>query len=175
MSQHVIIDGNNLLHAMHAHAPIPHVGRETLVRVIERWGRGHDGRITLVFDGPTPRGGLSGQMKSKRLRVRFSAPASADDVIVGMVHQATRPAEIRVVTSDNAIRHEARARKCLHSSAKEFVEELVSPGQVDSAPAASAETSEKPSGVTPAEAEQWAELFGMDDDDQPFDGHEAMR
>ena len=36
VAQHVIIDGNNLLHAMHEHAPIPHVGRETLVKIIER-------------------------------------------------------------------------------------------------------------------------------------------
>jgi len=39
MAAHILIDGNNLLHAMHQRAPIPQVGRETMVRVIERWAR----------------------------------------------------------------------------------------------------------------------------------------
>ena len=112
MPQHVIIDGNNLLHAMHAHAPLPAIGRETLVKVIERWAGAREDLVTLVFDGPVPRGGLARQMSSGRIAVRFAAPATADDVIVEMIHHASQPTALVVVTGDTAIRHEARLGAC---------------------------------------------------------------
>ena len=40
--EHVIIDGNNLLFAMYEHAPVPNIGRETLVRTVERWARNRE-------------------------------------------------------------------------------------------------------------------------------------
>ena len=42
MPRQVVIDGNNLLYAMREHAPIPNVGRETMVRIIERWAKTHE-------------------------------------------------------------------------------------------------------------------------------------
>ncbi len=124
MPQHVIIDGNNLLYAMHAQAPMPHVGRETLVKLVERWAGRGDHEVTLVFDGPIPPGGLARQMASDRITVRFSAPVTADDIIVDMIHQAKDPTIIRVVTSDNAIRHEAKRRRSRNTVAADFIEEL---------------------------------------------------
>ncbi len=124
MTEHLIIDGNNLLHAMHAHAPIPNVGRETLVRLIERWATPRSERVTLVFDGPVPRGGLARQMRSKRMAVRFSAPLTADDVIVELVKTAVYPTALRIVTGDNAIRLEASYRRCVCTGDAEFVREL---------------------------------------------------
>ena len=124
MTDHLIIDGNNLLHAMHAHAPIPNVGRETLVRLIERWAKPRRERVTLVFDGPVPRGGFATQMRSKRMAVQFSAPLTADDVIVELIKTAAHPAMIRVVTGDNAIRLEASYRRCTCTGDAEFVREL---------------------------------------------------
>jgi predicted RNA-binding protein with PIN domain len=172
MSQHVVIDGNNLLHAMHDHAPIPNVGRETLVRIIERWARQGDNDVTLVFDGPTPHGGLADQMRSSRIKVLFSSPQTADDVIVAMIHRAPRPDTVRVVTSDTAIRHEAGLRRCLHTYAVAFVHELFATEDQPHRPTQA--SPEKPRNVSPEEAKEWMELFGIDDDDQPFDGHDAM-
>ena len=173
MAEHVIIDGNNLLHAMHAHAPLPTVGRETLFKIIDRWARRGDDRVTLVFDGPVPHGGLAKQLASSRIDVRFSAPQTADDVIVGMVHRATDPGTIRVVTSDRAIQHEASYRRCRHVDAAAFVAELFPrQGSPKSAPTA---PREKPPDVTPEEKREWLDAFGYDDtDDEPFDGFDAM-
>ena len=171
MPQHVIIDGNNLLHAMHAHAPIPHIGRETLVRIVERWAGQGDDDVSLVFDGAVPREGLAGQMTSSRITVRFSAPATADDVIVDMIHRAKDPGKLHVVTSDKAIRHEARHRRCRHTDAVRFVKELFPPA--DKPRSARAAPGEKPGEISADEAQIWLDTFGMDDT-EPFDGHDAM-
>lgn len=174
VSQHVVIDGNNLLYAMHAHAPIPSVGRETLVRVVERWARQGQDDVTVVFDGPVPHGGLGEQMLSNRIEVRFSAPQTADDVIVAMVGQAKRPDTLRIVTGDKAIRREARMRRCQHTNAVAFVAELFT-SKKGHRPAADAPR-EKPTDVSPEEAQEWVDLFGLDDDhdDEGFDGQDAM-
>ncbi|MGB2987182.1 MAG: NYN domain-containing protein [Phycisphaerae bacterium] len=174
MAQHVIIDGNNLLYAMHAHAPLPQVGRETLVKVIERWAGQGDDDVTLVFDGPVPREGLARQMTSSRITVRFSAPVTADDVIVSLVHRTKDPGTVRVVSSDTAIRREAKYRRCLTTDVVTFVAELFpGPGESKPAPPGSVE---KPENVSPEETREWLELFGFEDsDDEPFEGYDTMR
>ena len=174
MPQHVIIDGNNLLHAMHAHAPVPTVGRETLVKIVEQWARAGDDDVTLVFDGAVPRGGLAQQMASSRITVRFSAPDTADDVIVRMVHASPHPTSIRVVTSDTAIRREARYRRCADTDAVTFVAELY-PDARASGPPSRKGAAEKPRNVSPQETQEWLETFGLaGEDDESFDGQDAM-
>ncbi len=173
MQAHVIIDGNNLLHAMHAHAPLPTIGRGTLIKVVERWARQGDDDVTVVFDGPVPREGLAKQMASSRIGLRFSAPATADDVIVTMVQRAKDPSTVRVVSSDTAIRHEAKYRRCRCTDVVSFVAELfASEGKSKPPPSA---TEEKPNRVSPEESREWLELFGLDDNGaEPFDGYDAM-
>lgn len=174
MSQHVLIDGNNLLFAMRSHAPVPAVGRETLVRIVERWARRGDDEVTVVFDGPDPPRGLLQQMASRRIAVRFSAPQTADDIIVDMMERARRPDEIRVVTGDTAIKKVAAYRRCKHIEAVAFVRELFAP---EKKPAPDVQApDEKPSELSPEEAQEWADLFGVkDDEDEPFDGFNAMQ
>ena len=172
MERHVIIDGNNLMYAMHAHAPLPNVGRETMVRVIDRWAQRRGANVTLVFDGPEPGAALRRQMTGVRVSVHFSAPKTADDVIVEMVHELRDPSDVCVVTSDTAIRYEARSRRCGHVDSERFVRELF---EKDDEPEMRQEkpADEKPGAITPDERRFWSETFGADDDEQ-FDGHDAM-
>jgi predicted RNA-binding protein with PIN domain len=166
----VIIDGNNLIHAMHEHAPIPAVGRETLVRIVDEWARRGQDRITIVFDGPPPRRELAKQMDSTRVFVRFSAPATADDVIVDMVQNARHPTAIRVITSDTAIRHEAKYRRCRHTDSASFVRELFA--TTDSTQLKQTESEkkpEKPKSVPAEEVEEWMDVFNSDDQPSPDD------
>lgn len=171
MVERVIIDGNNLLHAMHAEAPLPTIGRETLVKLVERWARRGDDEVTLVFDGAIPREGLARQMASTRIAVRYSAPQTADDVIVAMVHGAKAPGTVRVVTSDTAIRREARHRRCRHTDAVTFIAELLPPEPRPTTTPTT--TDEKPQPPSDQQAREWLELFGYDDT-EPFDGYDAM-
>jgi len=178
MTPHVIIDGNNLLHAMHAHAPLPAVGRETLVRVVERWARRGTDDVTIVFDGGAPRGGLAMQMASSRLKVRFSAPATADDIIVALIARATDPSALRVVTGDKAVRLEAGYRRCQRTDAAAFVAELFHE-PISCAPGPGNPTrtgeGEKPGPMNQDETKRWLAEFGLDEsDDEPFDGADAM-
>ncbi len=128
MPRHVIIDGNNMLYAMHAHAPIPSVGRETMVKVIERWARRGTDEVTLVFDGPEPIGGLSRQMASSRITVRFSAPKSADDIIVALIHRARDPGqgprddEGQELVAVHGVAHGLHARLVLVDAAQDVAE-----------------------------------------------------
>ena len=88
-----------------------------------------------------------------------------------MIHRVRRPDTVRVITGDTAIQHEARLRKCQHTDAAAFVRELFasrnrSHTTVQGVP-------EKPCDVSPEEAREWIELFDIDDE-EPFDGHDAM-
>jgi len=171
MGEHVIIDGNNLLHAMREHAPIAAVGRETMVRLIERWSRSSGCSVTLVFDGPAPRGGFGKQLSPDALTVRFSAPATADDLIVAAIAKEKDPTLLRVVTSDTAIRHAASYRRCRCTDAVSFIGELFRDQGRCEAPQPL--TEEKPTGDASEEAEHWKHTFGGTDD-EPFDGFDAM-
>ncbi|MBI4717127.1 MAG: NYN domain-containing protein [Planctomycetes bacterium] len=171
MPLHVVIDGNNLLFAMHEHAPLPNIGRDTLVRTVERWARQGADDVTLVFDGPEPRGGLAAQLASPRIRVRFSAPQTADDVIVSYIQRARDAGTVRVISSDSALRHEAHRRRCRHTDSAAFVAELFArPGTV----ASPGGPDEKPGEPTTDESQEWLRAFGVEGDD-PFDGFDAMQ
>ncbi len=171
----IIIDGNNLLHAMHAHAPLPSVGRETLVRIVERWARQSTEDVVVVFDGPLPRGGMRAQLASKRIDVRFSESRTADEIIVRMLAKASNPSIVEVVTSDKAIQHAARGRRCHYRDTKSFIDRLF--GQsAENTPAPTTPSSvEKPPPPSVDQADDWLETFGLkSEDDEPFDGFEAM-
>jgi len=182
---HVIIDGNNLFHAIRDLAAATSIGREKLVRLIERWAQRGRRAATLVFDGPPPPGGLARQMSSPRIDVRFSGSRTADDVIVDLVNAAANPHEIRVVSNDSAIGHAARYRRCQHTLCDDFIRELYQDGDEQSGRTDSVSKKpgssppfgghEKPVAPSSDEAKRWLDTFGYDPDDkEPFDGSEAM-
>jgi predicted RNA-binding protein with PIN domain len=163
MPKHVLIDGNNLLHAMHEHAPIPHVGRETLVKIIERWASRTDDRVTIVFDGPTPPAGLAEQMALGRVTVCYSAPHTADDIIVAEIHSAPHPTHLHIVTSDKAIRSEARHRRSQDTDSSSFVRDLFDkPGNAQESSDVNSPTDEKPETASRKESDEWMITFGYD-------------
>jgi predicted RNA-binding protein with PIN domain len=165
---HVVIDGNNLLYAMHEHAPVPSVGRETLVRVVERWAKRGDEKVTIVFDGPPPQGGLVRQMTSKRVEVRFAAPRTADDVIIDLIGRDRAAGRLRIVTSDKAIRHEAKRRRCAHTDSASFVGEIFAgevPGSGTAHRSPEPPRGEKPARTPEHEVDDWIEYFDIDEDE----------
>lgn len=178
MVEQILIDGNNLLHAMHAHAPLPAVGRETMVRVVDRWARGENVRVLIVYDGPTPPDGLARQMSTSRVDVRFSAPDSADDVIADLLRKVRRPAAVRVVSSDTAVRREASRRRCGQTDCVHFIAELFPDSNNPDAPPEGKISSsrhstgngpadpadDKPGGVDAKQADEWMRWFGFEEE-----------
>jgi len=114
MQEHLIIDGNNAMHA------IPEIdkelsrdrnfARESLLRMLEPLVS--DGlRVTVVFDGRAGRGSLKKYGHSGSFDVFYSSSSEgADGAIERMVMAAKYPAKICVITNDNLIRN------CAYSS-----------------------------------------------------------
>lgn len=172
MPQRFYIDGNNLLHAMRAYAPVPNVGRETMVRLIEKWVARSGNLVTLVFDGPTPRGAMAAQMASKALTVQFSARRTADDLLIDAIHACSDPGATAVVTGDRAILHEAGVRRCQRISPTEFIETLfrkpADKGRVESP------QPEKPSAVSAKEAQELLDLIDEAEGEGELTGLDEM-
>ncbi|BBY16643.1 NYN domain-containing protein [Mycolicibacterium litorale] len=78
-----------------------------LVVALEEWARTESAEVTVVFEKP-----LSPPLTSDTVTVTnapASAPNSADDEIVRLVHAADDPGEIRVATSDRTLIERVRA------------------------------------------------------------------
>lgn len=129
----------------------------------------------VVFDGAAPTRGLKRQLAPEGLDVRFSAPRTADDLIVELIHAATSPDQLLIVTDDKAILYEARLRGCASASSKGFTETLFasagrSPTSTPLPPA------EKPTDVSPEDQAYWRREFGFPNAaDDPSEGLEGMK
>jgi predicted RNA-binding protein with PIN domain len=178
VTEHVIIDGNNLLHAMHAHAPMPHMGRETLLRIIERWAVRTRRQVTLVYDGARPAGDFARQFQAHQVNVQFSAPRTADDLIADLIGAVRDAGRVRVVSSDLAVRRDAVRRRCGYLDCPAFVAELLAtkdePSQDSPAARPPEASADKPTEPNADLAREWMAEFGVPHDDEPFEGHDAM-
>lgn len=98
----LIIDGYNLMHqdeALNGRRDDLQTARQRLVRRIERAAPELAPRITMVFDGRES--GRDAAFDTPHLEVIFSpSNRTADGLIEQMVHGATKPERILVVTSD---------------------------------------------------------------------------
>ncbi len=104
-----LIDGNNLLGSWGGPA-IHGDGRVAVVRGVAEFCRARGAHAIVVFDGAPVRPEL-GDQDLGGVKVRFpGAGGDADAVIRQVLDEATRPAEIIVVTSDRALYSYARTR-----------------------------------------------------------------
>ncbi|MFQ5490213.1 MAG: NYN domain-containing protein [Phycisphaerae bacterium] len=162
-----LIDGNNLLHAVHALGAGPAVGRQGLCTLVTAWALRTGASVTLYFDGPMPRGGLAAQLQPKGIEVRFSGKATADSLIEQEVAAAALPAEITVVTSDRAIQHEVRYRKAKTTASDHFAEQLYH--REERTTRTERQTVEKPDEPDPDDVETWMKRVEDDLGDLPDD------
>ena len=112
LTTRLIVDGTNLLHALARGAdrlpPAALIGRLRGLIPAEV-------EIELVFDGPAERG-LRGERIASGVRVRYSGPRSADELILSLVEEVRAtlgPAEtasLLVVTDDRDLRGRLGAR-----------------------------------------------------------------
>ena len=169
-----LIDGNNLLHAAHAHMPGPPVGRQRLCELLGRWGVRNATDLTVVFDGPRPRPTFERQMRAADITVIFSAPRSADEIIEEMIEQAPTPSDIHVVTGDRAIQSVARWRRCACVESADFARELAMPPPPARDEQVPQPPPEKPGAIPREETDEWLRRFEYDPD-QPPDDTDLMR
>ena len=126
MQEHLMVDGNNALHAIPELAAElsrdRNQARESLLRLLEPLQSGENIMLTVVFDG---RGGRSSIEKHRNIEeftvIYSSSVQGADGVIERMLMAAQSPERIVVVTNDGLIRN------CAYESGASAmrVEELV--------------------------------------------------
>ncbi len=163
-----IIDGYNLLRNSSLGVP-QHLDlegqREHLNRLLLSYANRTGYHLTVVFDGATSR--TTNARVSKLLRIIFSqADKEADDIIREMIRKEKHPAELTVVSSDNAIQFTARdhGAGCLSSADFSRILRASAPTR-DDAP-------EPPNGLkydpnlNEDEIQYWKSLFDSGEDDE---------
>jgi predicted RNA-binding protein with PIN domain len=158
----VIIDGTNLLWAIHEVRDEPEVTNEIqLCRTLDRYFAMTSEEGEVVFDGAGP------PDKSEfdsvgRLSVVFSGfHSDADTVIEEKVAASTSPRRLTVVSNDRRLRQAVAARKAATVKSDQFWSQVLNELRRDK-PAAK-EPEEKRDGLTDGETEQWLDLFGLDE------------
>ena len=150
----VLIDGYNLIHRAPLLKPGPdrtlREARDKLVNLLAWVVGSGDAHFLVVFDGAEGGGRDPG---SGRVEVRYSRPPEkADDLIRRLVEeQVERVERLTVVTSDLEVARHARAMGADVSLSDLFLASMLGPGQE--------KADEKPTGMSKAELEEWAELF----------------
>ena len=126
MQEHLIIDGNNALHAVPQLAQTlkkdRQMARDDLVRMLEPLQARENCLLTVVFDGRGGKTALSKHRGNEQYSIIYSSSSQgADGVIERMLMAAEYPERITVGTNDNLIRNCAYT----HGAAVMRVEELV--------------------------------------------------
>ena len=126
MQEHLIIDGNNALHAIPQLAKTlerdRQMAREDLVHMLEPLQARNGYLLTVVFDGRGGKTSLTKHRGNEEYSIIYSSSSQgADGVIERMLMAAEFPERITVGTNDNLIRNCAYT----HGAAVMRVEELV--------------------------------------------------
>ena len=110
-------------------------------------------------------GPLAEQMKHDRVEAVYSAPRSADDLILERIAADSAPRRLTVVSSDRELRRAGRRRRCKLARSEEFADTLISASDRPP-PRAPAEPPEKRHGcLTPAETQAWMRELGLSEED----------
>ena len=80
-----------------------------------------------------------------------------------------------MVSSDTALRHEARLRRCRHTDVVSFIQRELFPTEGQSPTDPEQAEPEKPESLSSKETDEWIKQFGLDSDDEEFDGKDAMK
>ena len=151
-----LVDGYNLMHAWDRSLPEKddlEAARTRLLDALADFSARWDERVTAVFDGvdlPYPDRG-----SHRGVAVRFSrTPQDADRLIAACLEKSHHRRDTTVVSSDNAVRNEARAVGAKVLSSQEFAEVL---RHGPDRKAGSRNTS-----LSDAEVKGWAKIFGVD-------------
>ena len=104
-------------------------------------------------------------MRAAGLKVRFSAPRTADELIEETIEQSPTPGRIWVVTTDRAIQSVARHHRCRCTSSADFLIPLATP---DTKPAPKTPPTPTPRDESQEKnADHWLRTFGYDPDEPP--------
>jgi uncharacterized protein len=156
----IIIDGNNLLHAVYKiDEDSISIHAIELCRIVSRYLKliGQDGEI--VFDGAGPRD--KSQFENIEIPEVFFAGAGgdADSVIEEKIRLVSAPKKLTIVSSDRRLRKAAHTRKAAAVKSEDFWTQLQKQlSKKRPAP----EPRAKREGISEIETKQWLDFFGIE-------------
>ena len=129
MQEHLLVDGNNAMHA------IPELARElkrdrnlardSLLRMLEPLASKGSSLVTVVFDGKDSPQSIGKHREMDEFSVVFSSSvAGADGTIEKMLMSAKHPERIVVVTNDGLIRNCAYSEGAAAMKVEELIKRL---------------------------------------------------
>ncbi len=128
MQEHLIIDGNNAMHAIpeltRELSRDRNLARDSLLRLLEPIVS-YGSRITVVFDGRAGKGTLKKHHYLETFDIFYSSSSEgADGAIERMVMAAKHPDRLCVVTNDNMIRNCAYANGASAMRIEQLIKQL---------------------------------------------------
>ncbi len=156
-----IIDGNNLLWALHDTIEEREVTTELeLCRVLSRYFAltGEPGLVVFDGAGPADRSEFDKIMNVEIVFAGFHH--DADTVIEEKLKANTSPRRVTVVSSDRRLRRAAALRKAAAVKSEEFWEQVRK--ELARKTPRRREPEEKREGLSESETDRWLETFGLD-------------
>jgi predicted RNA-binding protein with PIN domain len=175
MSEHWLIDGYNLLHAL---GFAPRIDRE---RALENARHRllhylHDvlgeqaPAMTIVFDAARAPRGAPAAFDFHRLHVQFAVGhAEADDLIEQLIRECPTPRSLHIVSDDRRLRKAARKRECEVMGCQDFLEHLPALKSPRSANPPPPDEEEVKGPISKPERDRLREEFSRLLDDREFD------
>ncbi len=160
---HTIVDGYNVIMVQpgcHRRLTPNEIrkARETFLELLGRYQMQKGGRFTVVFDaGSSKRSGPETGAHAG-LEIVFAAPPSdADSVIKELVEKSNNPSDVRVATSDRAVRAYVKRVGAKLMTATAFLKEVAggAGSQRDTEPR------EKEVGLRDEQVDGWLRVFGF--------------
>ncbi len=152
-----LIDGHNLIgHMPNLRLDDPN-DEEKLLEYLRRYRARTGHQLTVVFDAGQSYHPATTK-KQGGITVQFAPHGkTADQIIMRRLRKVKNPPEVKVVTSDRAIRQAARQRRVGVVSAREFGQQLLQLSTV-------AQTTEEKDSqanirLSAAEVDEWLEIF----------------
>jgi predicted RNA-binding protein with PIN domain len=156
----LIIDGYNLLWAIHKEADHSELDDLQLCRLIGQYLKLVRRQGQIIFDGKGPPDKAPFERISN-LEVIFSGQTKdADAVIEAKIAADSAPRRLTIISSDQGVRKAARAAKAVSMKSESFYSEMV---KVLSRKKPQAEPSEKRLGLDPAQTKQWLKYFNLEE------------
>jgi len=166
----IFVDGHNLMffaERMDARYSVERgePARDALLGLLSRYVAVKGDKMVCFFDGGRTGGHLPRQTFGRGLQIVYSDPKSdADTEIKQKVATHDRPAEARVITSDNAIRRFVEKFGARVTGSREFLTEVKE--VLNEAAQPSDEPMEKYGEAPDPDEEYWLKVFGDGGDDK---------
>jgi len=157
-----IVDGNNLLWALHERFDEREIASEIdLCRVLSRYFALMAEEGQVVFDGAGPARRDDFESVSHVEIIFAGFHKDSDSLIEEKIKANTAPRRLTVVSSDRRLRKAAVARKAAAVKSEDFWEEVQK--ELRRRKPRKKEPQGKQEGLTEGETQQWMDLFGLDE------------